>query len=92
MEEQSIMIKKTVKIHLDAGLDFRPVAMLVQIANQYDSDIYLQDNRHKFNAKSNMGVMTLCTTDSDAIEVVAEGEDAEKAVDHIERYLKDGVN
>ena len=86
------MIKKTVKIQLDAGLDVRPVAMLVQIANQYDSDIYLQDERHKFNAKSIMGVMTLCTTDCDEIEVVAEGEDAEKAVEHIVHYLKDDQN
>ena len=86
------MIKKSVKIQLDAGLDFRPVAMLVQIANQYDSDIYLQDEKHKFNAKSIMGVMTLCTADCDEIEVVAEGEDAEKAVEHIEKYLKNEAN
>ena len=86
------MIKKTVKIQLDAGLDFRPVAMLVQIANQYDSDIYLQDEKHKFNAKSIMGVMTLCTADCDEIEVVAVGEDAEKAVEHIEKYLKNEAN
>ena len=86
------MIKKTVKIQLDAGLDFRPVAMLVQIANQYDSDIYLQDEKHKFNAKSIMGGMTLCTADCEEIEVVAEGEDAEKAVDHIEKYLRNEGN
>ncbi|MBR2038634.1 MAG: HPr family phosphocarrier protein [Lachnospiraceae bacterium] len=86
------MIRKTVKIQLDAGLDFRPVAMLVQIANQYDSDIYLQDEKHKFNAKSIMGVMTLCTADCEEIEVVAEGEDAEKAVDHIEKYLRNEGN
>lgn len=86
------MIKKTVKIQLDAGLDFRPVAMLVQIANQYDSDIYLQDEKHKFNAKSIMGVMTLCTADCEEIEVVAEGEDAEKAVEHIEKYLRNEEN
>ncbi len=84
------MIKKTVKIQLDSGLDV--VAMLVQIANQYDSDIYLQDDKHKFNAKSIMGMMTLSTTVSDEIEVVAEGEDAEKAVNHIEKYLQSEAN
>lgn len=84
------MIKKTVKIQLDSGLDV--VAMLVQIANQYDSDIYLQDEKHKFNAKSIMGMMTLSTIVFDEIEVVAEGDDAEKAVSHIERYLQCGAN
>lgn len=86
------MIKKNVKIHLDASLDFRPVAMLVQIANQYESDIYLQDDKHKFNAKSIMGIMTLCTADCDEIEVVAEGKDAAEAVEHIEKYLKNEEN
>jgi len=80
------MIKKTVKIRLDSGMDI--VAMLVQIANQYDSDIYLQDAKHKFNAKSIMGMMTLSTIVGDEIDVVAEGKDAQKAVDHIAQYLQ----
>ena len=85
------MIKKTVRIGLDSGLHVRPVAMLVQIANQYSSEIYLQDNKHKFNAKSIMGVMTLCAAKCDEIEVVAEGADAEQAVQHIEKFLE-GAN
>jgi catabolite repression HPr-like protein len=62
--------------------------MLVQFANQYASEIYLQDEKHKFNAKSIMGVMTLCAAKCEEIEVVAKGEDAEKAVEHIEKFLK----
>lgn len=85
------MIKKTIKIGLDSGLHVRPVAMLVQIANQYSSEIYLQDEKHKFNAKSIMGVMTLCTAKVDEIDIVADGADAEKAVEHIENFLK-GAN
>ncbi len=84
------MIKETVKIQLDSGLDM--VAMLVQIANQYDSKIYLQDAKHKFNAKSIMGMMTLSTVTCDEIEVVAEGTDAEKAVCHIAQYLRSEAN
>lgn len=85
------MIKKKVNIQLGSGLHVRPVAMLVQIANQYASNIYLQDEKHKFNAKSIMGVMTLCATDCAHIEVVAEGDDAAKAVEHIEHFLN-GAN
>ncbi len=80
------MIKKTVKIRLDSEMDM--VAMLVQIANQYESDIYLQDAKHKFNAKSIMGMMTLSTIVSDEIEVVAEGADEQTAADHIAQYLQ----
>lgn len=85
---EDVMIKRTVKMGLDSGLHVRPVAMLVQIANQYSSEIYLQDEKHKFNAKSIMGVMTLCADKFEQIDVVAVGEDAEKAVDHIEEFLK----
>lgn len=80
------MIKKTVKIRLDSEMDM--VAMLVQIANQYESDIYLQDAKHKFNAKSIMGMMTLSTVVSDEIEVVAEGADEETAAEYIAQYLQ----
>lgn len=80
------MIKKTVKIRLDSEMDM--VAMLVQIANQYESDIFLQDAKHKFNAKSIMGMMTLSTVVSDEIEVVTEGADEEAAADHIAQYLQ----
>ena len=82
------MIKRTVKIGLDSGLHVRPVAMLVQIANQYSSEIHLQDAKHKFNAKSIMGMMTLCAAKIDEIEVIAEGDDELAAVDHVEKFLK----
>ena len=81
------MIKRTVKIGLDSGLHVRAVAMLVQIANQYSSEIHLRDAKHKFNAKSIMGMMTLCASKIDEIEVIAEGEDALAAVDHLEKFL-----
>lgn len=86
------MITKTVKIQLGAGIDVEPVAMLVQIANQYQSEIYLQDDKHKFNAKSIMGMMTLCMAECQEIEVAAEGKDAQEAVNHIESYLKSVQN
>ena len=82
------MIKRTVKIGLGSGLHVRAVAMLVQIANQYSSEIHLQDAKHKFNAKSIMGMMTLCAAKIDEIEVIAEGDDELAAVDHVEKFLK----
>lgn len=81
------MIKRIIKIGLESGLHVREVAMLVQIANQYSSEIHLQDTKHKFNAKSIMGMMTLCATQIDEIEVIADGEDALVAVDHLEKFL-----
>ena len=53
------MIKKPITIRLSSGLEARPVAMLVQVASQYESEIYVESGRKKVNAKSIMGMMTL---------------------------------
>ena len=86
------MCSETVKVNLASDAEARPVAVLVQKASQFESKVYIQSGDKKINAKSIMGVMTLCTADCEEIEVVAEGEDAEKAVDHIEKYLKNEGN
>lgn len=36
------MITKKIKIQLKNGLEARPVAVLVQVASQYDSRIYVE--------------------------------------------------
>ena len=36
------MMEKSITIKLENGLEARPVALLVQVASQYDSTIYLQ--------------------------------------------------
>ena len=49
------MVKKSIKIELSSGLEARPAAMLVQVASQYDSKIYLEADSKRVNAKSIMG-------------------------------------
>ena len=53
------MITKKIKIQLKNGLEARPVAVLVQVASQYDSRIYVECENKKVNAKSIMGLMSL---------------------------------
>ena len=36
------MIKKSIKIELPSGLEARPVALLVQVASQYESKIHVE--------------------------------------------------
>ena len=49
------MIRKSVTIGISNGLEARPIAMLVQVASQYVSNIYLESEERKVNAKSIMG-------------------------------------
>ncbi|MDR1765248.1 MAG: HPr family phosphocarrier protein [Lachnospiraceae bacterium] len=81
------MTRKTIAIKLDSGLEARPVAMLVQVASQYDSNIYIESESRRVNAKSIMGMMTLGLSAGEEVAVVADGSDEEKAVAGIERYL-----
>ena len=81
------MIKKPITIRLSSGLEARPVAMLVQVASQYESEIYVESGRKKVNAKSIMGMMTLGLDSGEEIMLSANGEDEEAAMSSIERYL-----
>ena len=53
------MIKKQIMIKIPNGLEARPVALLVQVASQYESEIYVESEEKKVNAKSIMGMMSL---------------------------------
>ena len=81
------MIKKPIPIQLASGLEPRPVAVLVQVASQYNSKIYVEDGDRKVNAKSIMGMMTLGLDAGEEITLSANGEDEEDAMKSIENYL-----
>lgn len=81
------MIKKPIVIKLSTGMEARPVAMLVQVASQFSSDVYLETADKKVNAKSIMGMMALGLDTGESVTVVADGEDEVSAVDSVEQYL-----
>ena len=81
------MTSKEIRIGLSSGLEARPAAMLVQVASQYESSIYVESEEKRVNAKSIMGMMTLGLNPGQQLEVSADGDDAEKALDTMEQYL-----
>ena len=82
------MIKKPVMIQIRNGLEARPVALLVQVASQYESEIYVESEARRVNAKSIMGMMTLGLNAGESITVTANGGDEKEAIDNIEKYLR----
>ncbi len=81
------MITKKITIEIPTGLEARPVALLVQVASQYESTIYVESDSKKVNAKSIMGMMTLGLISGEEITVIANGTDEKKAIEEIEKYL-----
>ena len=81
------MLKKVITIEGQNSSEAKPVAMLVQVASQYESTIYLETGSKRVNAKSIMGMMTLALMEGMDIMVEADGTDEPAAVSEIEKYL-----
>lgn len=81
------MIKKSVTINLENGLEARPIALLVQKASQHESSVYIESGDKRVNAKSIMGMMSLGLNSGETLTVVAEGADENEAVCDIEKFL-----
>lgn len=81
------MVKDSVVIQLASGLETRPIAMLVQVASQFESSIHLESGSRNVNAKSIMGMMTLGLEAGEEIMVEADGTDEAAAIEDIEKYL-----
>ena len=81
------MMKKPITIELATGMEARPIALLVQVASQFDSDIYLETPGRKVNAKSIMGMMSLGLDNGEELEIMADGKDEKAAADALEQFL-----
>lgn len=81
------MITKQITIKIPTGLEARPIALLVQVASQYESSIYVESEEKKVNAKSIMGMMSLAIAAGETVTVIADGTDEEAAMENIEKYL-----
>ncbi|MEE1312913.1 MAG: HPr family phosphocarrier protein [Lachnospiraceae bacterium] len=81
------MVSKNMTINIPSGLEARSVALLVQVASQYESKIMVETGSKQINAKSIMGMMSLGLNEGENLTVIADGVDEVAAIAHIERYL-----
>ncbi|WP_019242998.1 MULTISPECIES: HPr family phosphocarrier protein [Bacillus] len=82
------MIEKQVEVRLKTGLQARPAALFVQEANQFSSDVFLEKDGKKVNAKSIMGLMSLAISSGTSIIISAQGKDEQKAVDFLVEFVQ----
>ena len=64
-----------------------PIAELVQVACQFDSNIVLENDNRKINAKSIMGIMAFNPTLGMTVNIVADGADEKEALVAMEKFL-----
>jgi len=70
-------------INNEVGLHARPAALFVQTASKFKSMITINKGSNSANAKSILHVLTLGIQKGSTITVLAEGEDADQALEAI---------
>jgi phosphocarrier protein len=74
----------------EVGLHARPAKNLVSLLNQFSSDVFIEKDGYRINAKSIIGVLTLAAGQGTVLKVIAEGSDATEALDAVEKLFAEG--
>ncbi|WP_374514338.1 HPr family phosphocarrier protein [Niveibacterium sp.] len=74
------MPRTEVEIVNKLGLHARASAKLTQVASAYESEVWLERNGRRVNAKSIMGVMMLAAGKGSKVVIETEGSDADAAM------------
>lgn len=81
------MLKKEVTVKdIDKKYD-HPLAEIVQIASQFKSEILLEYDKYRINAKSIMGIIAFNPSEGMNVTISADGNDEADAVATIEKFL-----
>jgi len=81
------MIQKEVKIINEIGLHVRPASILVEVANKFKSDIWIEKDGQEANGKSIMSILLLSAEKGSKINIKAEGPDAAQAVEALAKVV-----
>ena len=81
-------LKRKVTVRNEVGLHARPAKNLVSELNKYRSEVFIEKDGYRVNAKSIIGVLTLAAVKGTVLTVIAEGEDAEEALDVVELMFR----
>jgi phosphocarrier protein len=84
----NIMPARTVTIVNKLGLHARAAARFVQEASAFASDINIRYANKEVSGKSIMGVMMLAAAKGTNIEIIANGNDENTALDTLETLIK----
>lgn len=83
-------VEQEVKIVNKYGLHARPAMQFVELANRFSSKIEVSNASLTVDAKSIMSVMRLAATKGTPLRIVADGPDAQQAVDALTQLVTSG--
>ena len=83
-------VEREVEIVNKYGLHARPAMQFVELANRYASKVEVSNSVLTVDAKSIMSVMRLAATQGTLLRLVADGADAQEAVDTLSQLVVEG--
>ena len=86
------MIEKTLVVTNKLGIHARPAGMIVDITGQAKSDISIEFDGSKANAKSILNVMMLAIPAGSEVKFEIDGEDEEMVASQLESLFNDHFN
>ena len=81
MSQKEIIVSSVSEKHSN------PIAELVQAACQFDSNITLESENRRINAKSIMGIMAFNPSKGMKVNIVTDGDDETEALIAMEKFL-----
>ncbi len=75
------MYSKTAAVKNQVGLHARPATFFIQKANEFKSNIWVEKDERRVNAKSLLGVLSMGITRDMEINIIASGSDETEAVE-----------
>ena len=75
------MYSKTAAVKNIVGLHARPATFFIQKANEFKSNIWVEKDERRVNAKSLLGVLSMGITRDMEITLIASGSDETEAVE-----------
>ncbi|MBP3326735.1 MAG: HPr family phosphocarrier protein [Coprococcus sp.] len=85
------MVSKTVKIVNAQGLHMRPAGMFAKEMTKFESDIFLDVQGKKINAKSVMHIIAACIKCGTELTVECSGSDEQEALNQAVSLIESGL-
>ena len=85
--EPTDIVTRRVCVANELGLHARPAARLAREAQKFSSKVILSSQEQEVDAKSILDILTLALGQGCSVEIKAQGEDAQGALEHLEQLF-----
>lgn len=86
------MFRKEVTVQNQVGLHARPATFFIQKANEFKASIWIEKEERRVNAKSLLGILSLGIVGGTTIQIIADGQDEQTAVESLVELVESGFS